>query len=372
MQLRFFACLALLLSMGAVVAQEDTSLPDTGISGLYEVMTAVEDPAYAIAYFAEFGFHVVDSTAISAEDAFRIYGVRSALKSYRLQNGEIDSHGLVRLLCWAEPLGEGVGYAPPETIGQRMSVMRTRDIFRLVDIYEAARNSGEAWLPIEPIADDLYGMSSGQYNFFERPVQVRETGIYGTFFNHVFFQRYGYTIPGYGTIGAHSPLRTSEFTHHDFIIRVDDIREMDYLRTALGLRPEKEPEIDGDWQKGPRRVFQFEPGDSHWYWGFVSPNNICGKLKFFVPRGDKLDRSAHQRIGELGITLHSFYTARLDMVHERVMADESLESSAIETNEFGERSFVFTGPAGCSWQIIEKTATQHQPLTELRFETVNE
>lgn len=351
---------------------QEQEIPDTGISGVYEVMLGIRSDQldFAKRYFAEYGFHVVDSTEMNAATARTVYGVASRLRAYRLQNGEIDSHGLLRLLVWDQPIGEGVGYAPPETIGQRMAVMRTEDVIRIVDIYQAARDSGEDWLPIEPIADDLYGMSGNKYSFFDRPVQVRETGIYGGFFNHVFFQRYGYHIPGYGTVNSEGSLRTSEFTHHDFIINIDDINKMDYLRTALGLRPEKVPEIDGDWLKGPRRVFQFEPGDSHWYWGFVSPNNICGKLKFFVPRGNKLDRSAHQRVGELGITLHSFYTAKLEDVYQRVQADATLKSSEIVENEFGERSFVFRGPAGCSWQIIEKISTKHQPLTELKFEVV--
>ncbi len=352
--------------------QEKVELPDTGISGVYEVMLGVEKADYAIKYFGEYGFTVVDSAKYSADQAYKLYGARSALKSYRLQNGDIDSHGLLRILVWEKHTSRGVGYTPPETIGQRMAVMRCEDIFRLYDTYQAAREAGEKWLPIEPIADDLFGLDDKKKDFFNRPVVVRETGIYGEFFNHVFFQRYGYHIPGYGTVGEHSTLRTSEFTHHDFIIKVDDIRSLNYLQTALGLRAEKEPEIDGDWLKGPKRVFQMMPGDSHWYWGFVSPNNICGKLKFFVPIGTKADRSDHQHPGALGITLHSFYTAKLDMVYKLVKADASLETTAIVKNEFGERSFVFSGPAGCFWQIIEKQSTKHQPLKELKFELVKE
>ena len=34
------------------------------------------------------------------------------------------------------------------------------------------------------------------------------------------------------------------------------------------------------------------------YRGYVSPNNICGKLKFFVTRSIKPDLSEHQRIGD--------------------------------------------------------------------------
>jgi len=350
-------------------AQQKSAIPDTGISGVYEVMHGVESADFSIKYFNAYGFTVVDSTTLSAEKAFALYGVRSALTSYRMQNGDIDSHGLLRLLVWKNPLGRGVGYAPPETIGQRMAVMRTLDIFRLTDIYQAARDANQKWLAIEPIADDLFGLDDKKKDFFNRPVIVRETGIYGAFFNHVFFQRYGYHIPGYGTIGEHSELKSSEFTHHDFIVK-GDVNDLIYLQTVLGLKAEKPPVLDGDWQKGPQRVFQMSPGDSHWYQGFVSPNNICGKLKFFIPIGNKADRSAYQRPGELGITLHSFYVPKLDKVLKLVNEDKSLKASKVQKNEFGESCFNFIGPLGCTWQIIEKSQTKHQPLKELKFELV--
>ena len=334
-------------------------------------MLGAEEASFPIRYFESFGFEVVDSAEFSAEKALTLYGVNSNLKSYRLQNGKIDSHGLLRVLVWENPLGPGLGYAPPETIGNRMAVMRTEDIFRLVDIYLAARNSGEKWLPLDPIADDLFGLDSGKKDFFNRPVIVRETGVYGEFFNHVFFQRYGYHIPGYGTVEASTPLKTSEFTHHDFIIQAPGMEVMAYLATALGLKPEGEPALDGEWQKGPKRVFQMEPGDSHWYQGFVSPNNICGKLKFFIPRTQKPDLSQHQRPGELGITLHSFYTPKLSYVHQLVSLHQ-MNPTPISKNEFGEDCFVFKGPGGCSWQIIQKTSTQHQPVLKLEFQLVEE
>ncbi len=358
----FFFFLSILL----VSSIQSQDLPDTGISGVYEVMVGTDDGKSMIKYFGEYGFTVVDSSSLKANEALEIYGVNSTLKSYRLQNGDIDSHGLLRILAWDKLRGPGIGYMPPETIGMRMAVMKTDDIFRLYDVYKSARENGKKWLPIEPIADDLFGLNDGDKDFYKRPVLVRENAVYGEFFNHVFFQRYGYHIEGYGTIGDHAKLKTSEFTHHDFIIKVDDMEVMSYLSSALGLKAESEPVIDGDWQKGPKQVFQMSAGESHWYQGFVSPNNICGKLKFFSPRGPKPDKRHNQRIGEKGITLHSFYTAKLDDVFQRV-GNHGLNPKPIVKNEFGERSFIFTGPGGCSWQIIEKFSSSNKPVTELKF-----
>ena len=357
-----------LFCFGVSIAQD--ALPDTGISGVYEVVTAVKDADYGIRYFSDFGFSVISDVNISESKALELYGVKSSLRSIRMQNGDIDSHGLIRLLIWENALGPGIGYVPPETIGQRMSVMKTEAIFRLFDIYDTARKNGKQWLPTYPVSDDLFGLNTGEKDFFDRPVLVRENAVYGAFFNHVFFQRYGYHIEGYGTISDSSKLRTSEFTHHDFIIKIESMDEMAYLSTALGLKAEKEPEIDGDWLKGPKAVFLMQPGDSHWYQGFVSPNNICGKLKFFIPIGNKLDRSQHQRLGELGITMHSFYTPKLDMVYSNVK-DHKFEPTQIMYNEFGERAFVFRDNAGITWQILEKRESKNIPITKLKFDLTN-
>jgi hypothetical protein len=330
-------------------------LPNTGISGVYEAMIAVDKPEYYLKYFAAFGFVVVDSGSITREQALKIYGVSSALKSYRLQNGDIDAHGLIRLLVWQNPLGNGVGYTEPETIGSRMMVMKTKDIVRLADIYKMLRTEKQQkWLVTDPLFDDPLRINkNGETDFFKRPVGVRENAVYGEYFTHVFFQRYGYEIPGYGTIAATTPLKTSELTHHDWFIKVDSMQQLMYLQTALGLKAEKLPEIDGDNLKGPKAVFMMRDGYTHWYQGFVSPNNICGKLKFFMPRGPKPDMSLRQRIGELGITIHSFYTKKLDYVFSLVKK-HGLNPLPITANEFKERSFIFKGPEGAAWQIIER------------------
>ena len=366
--------LTLLLALAPVRAFDiDTELPETGISGVYEVMVGTADAGQLVEYFTEFGFSVKTEARIDADTAQQLYGVNSALRSIRMQNGAVDSHGLLRLLEWERPLGPGVGYAPPETIGQRMSVMRTRDIIRLYDTFLDLRNkAGEPWLSTEPVFDDLYGLQTDKVSIKERRVGVRENAVYGRFFNHVFFQRYGYTIPGYGTINEAAPLQTSEFTHHDFAVKGDLAVVTEYYMSVLGLRAETEPVISGDWQPGPRRVFLMEPGEGHWYVGFVSPNNICGKLKFFVPRDQEQARyrSRHQRVGELGITLHSLYAPALEYVHELAM-EQDLRPSPIMPNEFSERAFLFTGPDGVTWQILEQPTVQNKPTTEFELVSVN-
>ena len=351
-------------------AQENLGLPlpNTGIGGVYEVMMGTDDAARMIRYFGEFGFTVTDSAVFTEAQALKLYRVPSALKSYRMQNGDIDSHGLLRLLVWQKPLGPGVGYTEPETVGSRMAVMKTDDIMRLYDVFQMLRTQRqEKWLPTEPYFDDPLGINANQgLDFFKRPVGVRENAVYGDFFTHVFFQRYGYTIPGYGTVNPKANLKTSEFTHHDFFIRIDSMGQLSYLQTVLGLRMEKKPEIDGDWLRGARAVFLMPQGYSHWYVGFVSPNNICGKLKFFMPRGAKPDRQANQRPGEMGITLHSFTVPDIASLHARVTAAK-LNPTPVLPDEFGEPSFTFRGPEGTTWQIIEMKESKNKPVTKLQI-----
>jgi len=341
-------------------------LPDTGISGVYEVCYATDDLDFTTKYFADLGFREVANASYSAKEAEHLYGHVSALRSYRFQNGDIDSHGLLRVLVWDKYRSEGVGLAPPRSIGQRISVMKCNDIYRLKDIFENASSEKTKWNVTQPISDDLFDLDNGEKDFFNRPVIVRENAVYGSFFNHIFFQRYGYHIEGYGTIDNETILQTSEFTHHDFFINASKMDEISYLSTALGLKAEEAPKIDSAEQKGPKAVFQMRETEGHWYQGFVSPNNICGKLKMFIPTTATNDYSQKQNIGSKGVTMHSFWTDKLDFVYDLV-EQHNLSPSNIMDNEFGEQCFNFTGPGGCSWQIIQKTESQHKPKKELEF-----
>lgn len=344
---------------------------ESGISGVYEVVLGVDDISYSISYWNQYGFNVVDSFKIDAQRAMELYGVNSGLTTYRMQNGDIDSHGLLRLWKWDHPLGIGIGYSEPETIGSRMAVMKTNDIMRLYDVYDFLRQNKKPWLPTEPITDDLFGLNKGDKDFIKRPILVRESAVYGQYFNHVFFQRYGYEIPGYGTIHPNTPLKTSEFTHHDWIIKGKDMNGLQYLTDVLGFKAEGEAEINGDWQKGPKRVFMMKDGYTHLYQGFVSPNNICGKLKFFIPLADKSDRSDFQKPGYLGITMHSLYAPNIEKIRLKAIADSGLKVGKKMKNELGETSFTILDSYGVFWQIIEKNNFKNIPATKVNFTFTN-
>ena len=352
------------------VAETKVELPDTGVSGVYEVIVGTDDAKPLLTLFKHFGFKQVAKGQFSAKKSKQLYGVDSALTAYRLQNGKVDSHGLVRIIEWQKLNGNGVGYAQPETIGQRMMVMRTKDIFRLYDVFLDARTSGEKWLPTEPVYDDLYAMTEGKLNVINRRIGVREMAAYGELVNFVFYQRYGYVIPGYGRIGDHAQLQTSEITHNDFVLpgktKSDLEKQTNYYRDVLGFKPEGPVVLDGDWQQGPKRVFNMTDGGSHWYLGFVSPNNIAGKLKFFVSPDNRPDRSYGQALGQKGITAHSVYSSDISTILKNAK-HHKLDISDVIENEFNEQSFLINGPDGSSWQVIERAKLPEQVTTKLEF-----
>lgn len=171
--------LIIVMSCMISVQAEEINPPNTGVSGVYEVMIGTDDGKSLMEFFGHFGFQQKQKGQLSGSNAQQLYGVDSELVSYRLQNGDVDSHGLIRILEWSNIQGQGVGYAQPETVGQRMLVMRSQDIFRLHDIFSDARKSGEKWLPTEPVYDDLYKMTDGKLNVLNRRIGVREMAAYG-------------------------------------------------------------------------------------------------------------------------------------------------------------------------------------------------
>jgi hypothetical protein len=112
-------------------------------------------------------------------------------------------------------------------------------------------------------------------------------------------------------------------------------------------------------------------GTSHWYRGFVSPNNISGKLKFFVNPDQLPDRSKKQAVGQKGITLHSVYSKNPMEIH-RLALKQQLKVSKVVNNEFDESSFIIKGPDGASWQVIEREKVRNSPLIKLSFQKIEQ
>lgn len=72
----------------------------------------------------------------------------------------------------------------------------------------------------------------------------------------------------------------------------------------------------------------------------------------------------------MGITLHSLWTPRLDQVHGLAAAG-GLNPGAVQLNEFGEQSFVVSGPDGATWQVIQREQSAWEPVTRFQLVDVN-
>lgn len=341
------------------------------MSGVYEVIIGVSDAEEGIRYFKELGYRLIQTGYMTAIAAEMLYGVPSAVKSYRLQNGNVDSHGLIRLVVWEKPLSQSVGYSPPGSVGTRLLGMVTTDIFNLYDIYQDARESGEIWLPTLPFRQSLT-QDTGPAGFYDRQYTYREMAVYGPWVNHLFTQRYGYTVPGYGNIHLATRLNTSEIVHHDFWVQIDSMAQLSYLERILGFIPDQDPYFSGDFHPSAAHLYHLKPGEAFWAQDYSSPNNIGGKLRFFVPLFTRTAKPLQPMPGRNGVCAHTFYTPHIDLVWNAAVK-EKLRVTPISPNEFGERCFIFRGPEGTTWQVIHRTQPpMNEPIFYFNIQLLDE
>jgi len=135
----FFAFLILLVFGVNAMAQSSDRTPMIG--GVYEVGIGSTDEKPLIAYFERFGYRVGKISSLSAEEAEKLYGVKSALKSIRLFHQDSD-HGLVRIMVWEKPVNEGLGLSPMKVLGNRWGAMLTADIYNIQNHAEEAIAQG--------------------------------------------------------------------------------------------------------------------------------------------------------------------------------------------------------------------------------------
>lgn len=321
------------------------------ISGLYENCVATRDVAVALRYWREFGFRPVAEGALDAARAGRLYGYASGLRSVRLQNGDSRDHGLVRVLAWDQARDEGLGTAPPLTVGGRWFIHNTRDIWYVYDAFDDARQSGEPWVHSVPSRAVVGGTGKIGTSVLDRPFGVRELMVLGPETRQAFFQRYGYERKHYGVIPPDSPMGTSEATHSSYIVR-DDSHGAFYVE-ALGLEVINELHESGGDKAGNADTLMMEREQRFTIMGFRSPGHEVGLIQFYRPLWETPDLFPRSRPGSLGLSLSTFRVAGLAAYRERVVARGATEVTEIVPNEFGEATFSFVAPDRVFWTLIE-------------------
>jgi hypothetical protein len=324
-------------------------------SGLYEHVHGVPTLAEAIAYWAVLGYEEVGRGALAADEAAALYGVHSAVASVRLAHRAGDAHGLVRLLQWEQPLGDGLGYAKPLVAGSRWTAFGTTDTIRVREAYEdEAAATGERWdlYAVTKIPSAVRGVAVPRLT---TPfVGVRETVVIGRLVRHAFIGGIGMTInpSGYaeGTV-----LPVSRPIHGDLVVPSAEV--FPFYRDAFGLETPTPPNPSGWHNRNTRLALDLEEGQGFIVQNYQSPGLSDARLRVYALDGPAEDLRDRSRPGHLGPCLFTYrYPAgTLEAVRQRVAAAGG-EVGPIVRTEFGERAFGLTAPDGIAWQLLEAPA----------------
>jgi catechol 2,3-dioxygenase-like lactoylglutathione lyase family enzyme len=338
----------------------------TCIGGLHEISVGVTDLTQAIKDFSAYGCHVLARGTLDASAAERLYGVASAVESVRLGHLQSD-HGLIHLMRWESPLNTGLGIGSNlRAMGSRWGVRLTSSVMNIVNHAELAQAAGARLTLLAPqlaVISEVSGHHAVSA-FADPIVGVREMVLLQPLYRQVFFERFNYESPGYGTIDPASLLRTSQHTHCGLMIADDDPHVLDFYDEILGLQRMHDEFVPYDNATGSRSIFGLEHGEGFHMVDFDDPRSghslskrRSGKLKCvrFSARARIDDLRPQSRAGSLGYSLYCWRTADIEGLHRRLAAAGVTQLSAIMPDEFGRLALTFFAPDGYHWKIIEST-----------------
>jgi catechol 2,3-dioxygenase-like lactoylglutathione lyase family enzyme len=348
------------LLANASAAAESADAPPIG--GLYEVAIGVTDPVAQIRYWERFGYRVGGDGQLTAEEALRLYGVDSRLRSVRLLHQDAD-HGLLRLMIWDQPRNEGLGMTHMKVVGNRWAAALTSDLYNVFNHAEVARLSGQPIYYIEPRLSRIPIGDGAATPFVDPLFNLREIIMIQPLTRQVVFQRFGYVRPLYGKIDPDAFFPTSQVTHVGLMIQggPELLRFYDDVLGLLRTGDDEESTYEDTVERG-RNPFEIEAGERYFLSAFDDPRS---SPQFDTMRSGRLivvrfpesvrveDKRASSRPGSLGMSLYTFRVRDLDAYHARIKASAATDVSPIVKNEFGERSFSFTAPDGYVWTLLE-------------------
>ncbi len=320
------------------------------ISGIFENCIGTIDATAALKYWAELGYQQIQQGQLSAEQAELLYQHPAALTSWRLQNGDSATHGLVRVMLWTQLRNAGLGKTLPVVVGSRWFASLTQDIYTITDAFTDDKANGGDWIYTEPVRG-IEGFGNQGTGFYNRFVGVREMFAIGKETRQAFFQRYNYTRPGYGAIAPSSPLKVSEGTHSSLVSADHNLTS--FYQEVFGLIPS---EINGKrsgYQKpSTGQILILEEGQEFYLSAFSSPKDIAGVLQIYTPLYPTLDKRQFSQPGSLGLSLFTYQVEDIQDFHQRVSNSSATHVTPIVANEFGEPSFGLIAPDGFYWVIV--------------------
>lgn len=300
---------------------------------------------------------------LGATGAGVLYGVSSDLRSVRLVHGDAD-HGLIRLMTWERPTGDGLGLAPMRVEGSRWTAILTADVTAIANHAEDAVAAGMPVRYVAPQWERIYDFGRGR-PFLDPAVGVREMALVWPLTRQVFYERFNYELPQYGKISPASHFRTSQVTHFGIVYRADGKEALDFYDGTLGLlRVHDDVTHTYEGSRGSRLIFDLNPKESYHVTDFDDPRSSAtdllaarsGRLKVLrFPEASAMpDLRRASRPGSLGMSLYTLRARKLDDYHARVSQSVATCVSPIARNEFGERSFSFVAPDGYFWTMVEE------------------
>ncbi len=334
------------------------------IQGVYEVGIGTLDLLAQVQYWQQLGYRINEIGQLTAAASQALYGVDSALQSVRLGHQEAD-HGLVRLMAWEHPTGSGLGLASMNVIGNRWGTTLTDDLLNLLNHLERlAQQSPETYRYTEPLWSQIYAITSPARPWIDPLLGVRESLWLTPLTRQVFFQRFNYQLPDYGSVNPHSLLQTSQITHVGLVIQGDRAEVLNFYDQVLGLLRVRDGLVDR-FEDNPaaRPILDLGPGDYYYTTDFDDPRSSLtelgkvrsGRLKVIqFPESLNLEnKQQDSKPGKLGMALYTYRVQPIGEFWERVNTSTATQVTKIIPNEFGEPSFSFLAPDGYFWTLVE-------------------
>ena len=331
------------------------------IEGIYEVCIGVREPKAMVQYWSQFGYRIGQEGELSASVSLDLYGVNSALHSFRLDHQNAD-HGLIRLMVWENPTNEGLKLTPMKVKGNRWATSLTADVLNILNHAEKAEKDGLPIKYINPQWTVIYQTENGR-PFIDTLVGVREMMLLQPLTRQVFFQRFNYNVANYGAIAPDATFQTSQITHMGMVVQDDSKESLQFYEEVLGLlRTQDDIESTYENASGGRPIFDLQPGERFWVTSFDDPRSSATDWKLArsgrmyiirFPEEMKLESCfSETKPGALGMSLYTYRVKGIEEYCDRVKNSQASQVTEIIPNEFGEESFSFVAPDGYFWTLI--------------------
>jgi catechol 2,3-dioxygenase-like lactoylglutathione lyase family enzyme len=329
--------------------------------GILDVSIGVPDLVDALAYWQAFGYRPFQAGSMAVMEASDLYGAASGFRAVRLAHEGGADHGLVRLVQWDAPTGNGLGMHRLKCLGSRWSAALVERIARPFAHAKYAALDGCAivrhapdFMPANPVssADVFSSVISGAF----------EMALLQPFYRQVLFERADAQNPLYGAIAPGSLMRASQFTHCCIGLHATPDSALDFYDSVLGMR--RSTDIDLDWAvigSSGKDLLGLDEGDGFRMIKFDDPRSGDGAQK----RSGRLTLfSFHKHVeledfrpralpGALGHTIYSLRLKDLEANVPRLVEAGAYDVSPLKPNEFAERSVTASLPDGSRWQFID-------------------